>query len=68
MSKKIYRSRTNKKLAGILGGLGQYVGIDPTILRIIFIILLFGTGIFPLVLIYIICIFIIPYDDGVIDG
>jgi len=67
MSKKLYRSRTNKKLAGVLGGLGQYFGIDPTILRILFVLFLIGTGGFPLGFIYLICIFIIPYDDGVID-
>lgn len=68
MSKKLYRSRSNKKLAGILGGLGQYLGMDATILRVIFILLLIGTGIFPMGIIYVILMFVIPYDDGVIDG
>ncbi|WP_458411944.1 PspC domain-containing protein [Schinkia sp. CFF1] len=68
MGKKLYRSRSNKKLAGILGGLGQYLGIDATILRVIFVLCLIGTGGFPLAFIYFILLFVIPYDDGVIDG
>lgn len=68
MSKKLYRSRSNKKLAGILGGLGRYLGIDATILRVLFILLLIGTGLFPMGIIYVILMFVIPYDDGVIDG
>lgn len=68
MSKKLFRSRSDKKVAGILGGLGQYFGIDPTILRVLFVLLLIGTGGFPFALIYLILTFIIPYDDGVIQG
>jgi phage shock protein PspC (stress-responsive transcriptional regulator) len=68
MSKKLYRSRSDKKLAGILGGLGQYFGIDPTILRVLFILVLIGTGGFPFALVYLILTFVIPYDDGVIQG
>lgn len=68
MSKKLFRSRSDKKVAGILGGLGKYFGIDPTILRVLFVLLLIGTGGFPFALIYLILIFVIPYDDGVIEG
>ncbi len=34
--KKLYRSRTNKLLAGVCGGLGKYFKIDPVFIRIIF--------------------------------
>lgn len=68
MGKKLYRSRSNKKVAGILGGLGQYLGIDPTLLRVLFVILSIITVFFPFALVYLICAFIIPYDNGVIDG
>ncbi|NSL51834.1 PspC domain-containing protein [Calidifontibacillus erzurumensis] len=68
MKKKLYRSRYNRKIAGILGGLGEYTGIDPTILRVLYVLLLIFTGAFPGIFIYIILAFIIPYDDGVIDG
>lgn len=56
--KNLYRSRTNRVLFGVCGGLGEYFGIDPIIFRIIFIALSFGGGFG--VLLYIILAFIIP--------
>ncbi|HJX35956.1 MAG TPA: PspC domain-containing protein [Dehalococcoidales bacterium] len=41
MEKKLYRSRTDRKLVGVCGGLGKYFDIDPTIVRIVFVALLF---------------------------
>ncbi|MDR2963056.1 MAG: PspC domain-containing protein [Bacteroidales bacterium] len=55
--KKLTRS-TNKKLLGIAGGIAEYLGIDPTVVRVIWAcsILIGGFGL----LAYIICIFVIP--------
>ena len=36
-SKKLYRSRTDRKIAGICAGLGTYFGIDPTVVRLLFV-------------------------------
>lgn len=36
--KKLYRSETDRKLAGVCGGLGEYFDIDPVIFRIIFVV------------------------------
>lgn len=33
-TKKLYRSRTDKKLAGVCGGLADYLDVDPTIIRL----------------------------------
>lgn len=68
MKKKLYRSRSDKKLSGVLGGLGRYLGIDATILRVLFVILSIVTVFLPFALIYFLSVFIIPYDDGIIDG
>ena len=57
--KKLYRSCDNKILFGICGGLGEYFNIDPTIIRllwVVFTILSFGAGI----LVYLLSWFIIP--------
>jgi len=56
--KRIYRSRTERVIGGVCGGIAEYFGIDPTLVRLlwVFIILLAGTGI----LFYIICWIIIP--------
>lgn len=58
MNNKIYRSRTNIMIGGVCGGLGQYLGIDATIVRIFFILLAFGNGIG--VLIYLLLWILLP--------
>jgi phage shock protein PspC (stress-responsive transcriptional regulator) len=61
MEKKLYRSRTDRMLFGVCGGLGKYLGIDSTVIRIIFILLAFcGVG----VLAYIIIAFIAPVEES----
>lgn len=44
--KLLRRSKTDKMIAGICGGLGKYFGLDPTILRLVFVLLMIfaGTG------------------------
>lgn len=62
---KIQRSRTNRKLSGVCGGVGEYFNIDPTIIRIVYV--LFGWKYFgTAVIVYIICSIVIPEDDGII--
>lgn len=58
MTKKLYRSNTNKMLGGVCGGIGEYLSVDPTIIRLIAFISWFfgGLGIIA----YIICLFIVP--------
>jgi phage shock protein C len=36
--KKLYRSRTNRMLAGVAGGLAEYFNIDPLVVRLIFVV------------------------------
>ena len=68
MKRKLYRSKTDVKLAGVCGGLAEYFDIDVTIIRILWIVGSFMTGIFSGVLLYIICACIIPIDDGCIEA
>ncbi len=58
--KNLYKSEDNKVFSGILGGLGEYYGIDPVLLRAGYIFVSFITGIVPGILAYFICGFIIP--------
>jgi len=65
--RKLYRSKKDKVLAGIFGGLGEYFDIDSNLLRLIFLFILFLTffsGLFPFLIIYLIAMFIIPTDRG----
>ena len=45
MEKKLYRSKTNKKLAGVCGGLGEYFNVDPTLIRLAAILLFVCAGV-----------------------
>ncbi|MFD2045016.1 PspC domain-containing protein [Ornithinibacillus salinisoli] len=60
--KKLYRSEKDRMVAGVLAGIGEYFKIDPTIIRLLFIVLFFVTNLFLLVA-YIIAIFIIPNES-----
>ena len=64
MNKKLHKSSTNKMICGVCGGLGEFFGIDPTIIRLIWAILglLGGTGIVA----YLIAAVIIPTSEIVV--
>ncbi len=57
MEKKLYRSTKDKKLAGVCGGLAEYINLDPTIVRLLWVLFcLVGAGIIA----YIVAALIIP--------
>ena len=57
--KQLYRSSSNKKLAGVCGGLGEYFNVDPTIVRVVFVLLALPGG-FPGILPYAILWLVVP--------
>lgn len=60
---KLFRSRADRKLTGVCGGLAKYIGIDATVLRIIFILAtLLTLGMFASL--YLILVVFIPYEEG----
>lgn len=60
MEKKLTRSRKNRILAGVMGGLGEFFGIDPTLLRLGYVILTVFSGFFPGIIGYILAVLIVP--------
>ena len=57
MEKKLYRNTSNKMIAGVSSGLAEYIGIDPTVVRLIWALIgLTGAGI----LAYLVAALIIP--------
>ena len=42
--RRLYRSRNNRMLAGVCGGLAEYAGVDPTIMRVLYVELALVTG------------------------
>ncbi len=61
--KKLYRSRTDKKIAGVCGGLAEYFGIDATIVRVIAVVLLIPGGL-PGLLPYLILWVVVPEEPA----
>ncbi|WP_348709407.1 PspC domain-containing protein [Bacillus subtilis] len=59
---KLYRSEKNKKIAGVIGGLAEYFNWDASLLRVITVILAIMTSVLPVLLIYIIWIFIVSSE------
>jgi len=60
--RKLYRSRKQRMIAGVCGGLAEYFGIDPTLMRLIFIVAgLFSGGLLA-VIAYLIFMIVVPEE------
>jgi len=62
MEKRLYRSRSDRIVWGVCGGLAKYFGIDPTIVRVIFVLLIFANGLGLLA--YVILAIIVPLESS----
>lgn len=58
--KKLYLSETNKIIGGVCGGIGEYLGVDATVIRLIWAILSVATAIVGGIVLYLAAMFIIP--------
>lgn len=59
-AKRLYRSKKDRMLYGVCGGIAEYFNVDPTLIRILWVILSLPGVVFPGILAYIICCIIIP--------
>ena len=65
MEKKLYRSTTNKTIAGVCAGFADYLNLDPTVVRVIWALVgLSGAGLVA----YLVCALIIPEAPANIEG
>jgi len=58
--KRLYRSRSNKVIAGVCGGIGEYFNVDPVAIRLLWVLLTAFSGLFPGLLAYLIAWLVIP--------
>ena len=58
--KKLYRSKTNRMVAGVFGGLEDYTGVDATLFRLGFVFVSIFTAGFPGLIFYIVAAVVIP--------
>ena len=61
MHGKLTRSRTDHMIGGVCGGLASYLGVDPTLVRLVFVLLAMGNG--AGVLIYFVLWIVVPRED-----
>lgn len=59
--KKLFRSRTDRKLSGICGGMGSYFGCDSTLMRVAWVLAAFISGGLA-ILAYLVLIFVVPNE------
>ena len=62
MEKKLRRSR-NSMIAGVCAGIGEYFNIDPTLIRVAYVILSVLSAGFPGILLYIILLLVMPVEQ-----
>jgi phage shock protein PspC (stress-responsive transcriptional regulator) len=60
VSRQLRRSRTNRQIAGVVGGLAEYFHIDPTLLRVIYVVGSIVSAAFPGALVYLLLWLLIP--------
>lgn len=66
MQKKLYRSRNNRMIAGVCAGLGEYFNVDPTLIRLIFVLVGLAGG--PGLILYIIMAIVVPEEPFGFDN
>ncbi len=62
MARRLYRSKTEKMLGGVCGGLAELFDIDPTLVRLVFVLATLWGGLGLVV--YLVLWWIAPYNDG----
>ncbi|MBN1938820.1 MAG: PspC domain-containing protein [Candidatus Aminicenantes bacterium] len=62
--KVLRRSRTNKMIGGVMGGLAEYFGLDTSLLRVVYVVGSILSVAFPGILVYIIMWVVIPKEKG----
>ena len=60
MNKRLTRSATDKMLCGVCGGIAEYLDVDPTIIRVAYVVMSLFSVAFPGLILYIILALIIP--------
>ena len=61
--RRLTRSRQHKIIAGVLGGIAEYLEVDPTVVRVVYVVASVFSALFPGLLAYVILAFLIPLPD-----
>lgn len=58
--KKLYRSKQDRFMAGVCGGIGDYLGVDSNVIRLVFVFIGMATGALPILFAYLVAYWMIP--------
>ena len=64
VSRPLRRSRTNRQVAGVIGGLAEYFRVDPTLLRVVYVVGSIVSAAFPGLLVYLLLWLLVPEAEG----
>ena len=64
-NKRLYKSKDNKIIAGVMGGLGEYFDIDPVLFRVLYMAFSVFTGIIPGIIAYFLMAIVMPVRPSV---
>ncbi len=67
MMKKLFRSKTERMISGVCGGLAVYLNVDPTIVRLVWALISIFSAAVPGILLYVVCALIIPEEPDAFD-
>jgi phage shock protein C len=61
-TKPLRRSRTNRMIGGVVGGLAEHIGMDPALARLLYVAISVFSAAFPGILVYIVMLVVIPEE------
>lgn len=64
--RRLTRSNRNKMIAGVCGGLAEYLNVDPTVMRVLYVLVSILSVAFPGIIAYVILMFLMPPPEEVI--
>jgi len=68
MNERLYRSVDDRVIAGVCGGLAVRFALDPSLVRILWVVVAIVTGLFPLLILYVIMAVVVPEEPGGFAG
>lgn len=68
MNDRLYRSVDDRVIAGVCGGLAVRFALDPSLVRVLWVVVALVTGIFPLLILYVIMAAVVPEEPGGFAG
>ena len=68
MERRFYRKINDRIIGGVCSGLADYIGMDKSIVRLLALVAIIASGVFPGLIAYFICVLIVPYDVQAYQG